>query len=64
MNTVRSSDGTRIAFERTGTGPALVLIGGAFCDRRAKASGLPLAALLAPHFTVFSYDRRGRGGRS
>jgi pimeloyl-ACP methyl ester carboxylesterase len=58
---VTSADGTPIAFERAGNGPPLILVGGAFCDRKARASGTPLAALLAPHFTVFSYDRRGRG---
>ncbi|MET0790320.1 MAG: alpha/beta hydrolase [Polyangiaceae bacterium] len=58
---VTSADGTRIAFESAGKGPPLILVGGAFCDRKARASGTPLAALLAPHFTVFSYDRRGRG---
>jgi pimeloyl-ACP methyl ester carboxylesterase len=58
---VRSADGASIAFEVTGKGPPLVLIGGAFCDRSAPTSGTPLAALLAHGFTVFSYDRRGRG---
>jgi pimeloyl-ACP methyl ester carboxylesterase len=58
---VTSADGTTIAFETAGKGPALVLVGGAFCDRTAQASGTPLAALLAHRFTVFSYDRRGRG---
>jgi pimeloyl-ACP methyl ester carboxylesterase len=58
---VTSADGTSIAFERTGGGPALILVGGAFCDRSAHASGTPLAALLAHRFTVISYDRRGRG---
>ena len=61
MNHVTSKDGSRIAFEIVGNGPPLVLIGGAFCDRRARASGTPLAELLAPHFKVLSYDRRGRG---
>jgi pimeloyl-ACP methyl ester carboxylesterase len=58
---VKSADGTAIAFEISGKGPALILVGGAFCDRSARASGTPLAALLAPRFSVFSYDRRGRG---
>ncbi|WP_208752275.1 alpha/beta fold hydrolase [Corallococcus carmarthensis] len=61
INTVKSADGTSIAFETTGKGPPLILVGGAFCDRTAPASGTPLAALLAQRFTVFSYDRRGRG---
>jgi pimeloyl-ACP methyl ester carboxylesterase len=54
-----SKDGTRIAFDRFGQGPPLILVVGAFNDRR---TGTPLAAALAPHFTVLSYDRRGRGG--
>jgi pimeloyl-ACP methyl ester carboxylesterase len=58
--TVTSADGTSIAFETAGKGPPLILVGGAFCDRNAPASGTPLAALL-DGFTVFSYDRRGRG---
>lgn len=61
ISIVTSADGTTIAFEKTGTGPALILVGGSFCDRTAPPSGTPLAALLAPRFTVFSYDRRGRG---
>lgn len=61
MKHVTSKDGTKIAYETTGEGPPLVLVGGAFCDRRARASGTPLAQLLAPHFTVTSFDRRGRG---
>lgn len=61
MERVTSGDGTQIAFHRQGEGPALVLIGGAFCDHRARAAGLPLAALLRARFSVFCYDRRGRG---
>ena len=55
---VTSKDGTRIAFDRSGDGPALILVGGALSDR---SGGAPLAKLLAPRFIVFSYDRRGRG---
>jgi len=58
MESIESTDGTSIAFQRTGTGPALVLVVGAFCDRTSTAS---LTPLLAPHFTVYEYDRRGRG---
>ena len=58
MERIRSNDGTWIAFDQAGHVPAVVLIGGAFTDRAASA---PLAALLSRHFTVFSYDRRGRG---
>jgi pimeloyl-ACP methyl ester carboxylesterase len=61
FNTVKSKDGTSIAFEVKGKGEPLILIGGAFCDRSTPTSGTPLAALLAQRFTVFSYDRRGRG---
>jgi pimeloyl-ACP methyl ester carboxylesterase len=60
-HTLKSADGTSITFESTGNGPPLILVGGAFCDRTAAVSGTPLAALLAHRFTVFSYDRRGRG---
>ncbi len=59
MGKVTSKDGTHIAFDRAGTGPALILVGGALSDR---SGSVPLAKLLAAHFTVFSYDRRGRGG--
>jgi pimeloyl-ACP methyl ester carboxylesterase len=60
MSTTRSKDGTRIAFDRRGTGPALIIVDGAMCHRGMGPSG-PLAQLLAPHFTVITYDRRGRG---
>lgn len=55
MQKVTSSDGTTIAFERSGEGPAVVLVGGQLGDRSQQA---PLAALLSEHFTVFNYDRR------
>src|SRR4051812_23330042 len=61
IQTVKSADGTNIAFEVTGQGPALILVGGAFCGRSAPSSGTPLAALLGDRFCVYSYDRRGRG---
>jgi pimeloyl-ACP methyl ester carboxylesterase len=57
---VRSNDGTEIAFDRRGQGPAVILVDGALCYRGMGPSG-PLAELLAQHFTVFTYDRRGRG---
>jgi hypothetical protein len=57
---VTSTDGTSIAFERTGTGPALILVDAASCFRDFGPMR-PLAALLASRFTVFAYDRRGRG---
>jgi pimeloyl-ACP methyl ester carboxylesterase len=57
----RSADGTTIAYTRTGAGPAIVLVGGAFNDRTTVAG---LAAALAGVFTAYSYDRRGRGDSS
>jgi pimeloyl-ACP methyl ester carboxylesterase len=58
MQKVTSKDGTLIAFDRAGQGPALILVGGALSERSGNA---PLVELLARRFTVFSYDRRGRG---
>jgi pimeloyl-ACP methyl ester carboxylesterase len=58
MPHVQSADGTRIAYDRTGRGPALVLVVGAFCHRLTTKS---LSASLAEHYTVYEYDRRGRG---
>jgi pimeloyl-ACP methyl ester carboxylesterase len=60
MNTVTSADGTRIAYETTGDGPPLIIVDGAMCYRDSGPSR-PLAAELAGDFTVFTYDRRGRG---
>ena len=57
---VVSKDGTRIAYERMGSGPAVVLIDGAMCSR-AFGPMPKIAALLKEHFTVYLYDRRGRG---
>lgn len=61
MQTVTSKDGTAIAFDKSGQGPVLILVGGAFQYRAFDQRTTQLAALLAPHFTVFHYDRRGRG---
>ena len=58
MNTVRSKDGTIIAYDRVGKGPALIMVTGATATR-ADAAGA--AESLGQHFTVFAYDRRGRG---
>lgn len=55
-----SADGTRIAFERTGTGPVLVLVDGAFCYREFGPAR-DVTKALAADFTVVVYDRRGRG---
>jgi pimeloyl-ACP methyl ester carboxylesterase len=59
MDKVISGDGTAVAYERVGNGPALVVVNGAFCDHN---SSMPLAAALSADFTVLTYDRRGRGG--
>ncbi|WP_098025568.1 alpha/beta fold hydrolase [Streptomyces sp. st115] len=56
--TVVSSDGTPIAFEQSGSGPTVILVSSALADRSDTKK---LAGLLAPHFTVVNYDRRGRG---
>jgi pimeloyl-ACP methyl ester carboxylesterase len=55
LKTVTSADGTTIALDQTGDGPPVILIGGAFNDRSTVAG---LAAVLAPDFTVVTYDRR------
>jgi pimeloyl-ACP methyl ester carboxylesterase len=61
LGTTLSKDGTPIAFDRIGNGPPVILIDGALCYRGIGQSG-QLAELLARYFTVFTYDRRGRGG--
>lgn len=58
MNRVTSKDGTAIAYDKTGAGPAMIMVVGALADRSAGAAH---AALLAPHFTLYTYDRRGKG---
>lgn len=58
--TVTSKDGTRIGYTRRGEGPSLILVDGALCSRTFGPMG-KLVPLLAPHFTVYTYDRRGRG---
>ncbi|MCX5204047.1 alpha/beta hydrolase [Streptomyces sp. NBC_00237] len=59
MSKVISRDGTPLAYERKGEGAPLILVGGAFSTGTAED---PLANLLAPGFSVVTYDRRGRGG--
>jgi alpha-beta hydrolase superfamily lysophospholipase len=58
MDTVTSSDGTSIAYDRLGDGPPVALVCGGSTDRTANAG---LAAELAGHHTVYNFDRRGRG---
>jgi pimeloyl-ACP methyl ester carboxylesterase len=57
VETSKSADGTVIAYDRTGDGPPLIVTLGAFCDRKTF---VPPADLTA-RFTVYTYDRRGRG---
>jgi pimeloyl-ACP methyl ester carboxylesterase len=58
MPEVTSPDGTTIAFDRTGQGPAVVIVGGVLGDRSQQT---PVAELLSAQFTVHNYDRRGHG---
>jgi pimeloyl-ACP methyl ester carboxylesterase len=58
MGYVTSADGTSIAYQRDGSGPAVILIGGGLDDGSENA---PLARELAENFTVYNFARRGRG---
>jgi pimeloyl-ACP methyl ester carboxylesterase len=58
MRKATSADGTTIAYDQWGSGPLVVIVGGAFNDR---GTWTELARALAADFTVVSYDRRGRG---
>src|SRR5207244_9983055 len=58
MQHVTSKDGTIIAYEQSGQGPALIVVGGVLGDHHQQEG---LAALLAEHFTVYNIDRRGHG---
>lgn len=58
MDSASSADGTMIAYERSGDGPPIILVGGAFNDRSTTRA---LASALTSDFTAYSYDRRGRG---
>ncbi|MEU4446239.1 alpha/beta hydrolase [Actinosynnema sp. NPDC050801] len=60
MGQVVSEDGTAIAYTRIGSGPPLIIVDGALCHR-AFGPATALAKSLAEHFTVYTYDRRGRG---
>jgi pimeloyl-ACP methyl ester carboxylesterase len=57
-----SADGTRIAYDRQGAGPPVILVDGAMAFRAFDPASAEMARELAHHgFTVFHYDRRGRG---
>ena len=58
MDKVKSRDGTAIAFDKQGDGPAVIFVDGAMSTPSGKVD---LAKLLAPSFTVYAYYRRGRG---
>ncbi|MGO4691216.1 alpha/beta fold hydrolase [Glaciibacter sp. 2TAF33] len=60
IDEVISADGTTISVERIGFGPALILVDGAFCGR-SFGPARALAQELADSFSVYFYDRRGRG---
>ena len=59
-STVISADGTAIASTATGEGPAVIVVDGALCHRSFGPSG-GIAEQLAAEYTVYTYDRRGRG---
>ena len=60
MASVKSKDGTTIGFDKKGKGPAVILVEGAL-GYRAMGFGNKLQDLLAEQFSVYAYDRRGRG---
>ncbi len=60
MSHILSKDGTRIAFDRTGHGPVVIMVNGALAYR-GFYGGEELAARLSPDVTFIDYDRRGRG---
>lgn len=61
MRTVTSKDGTKIAFDKVGSGPAVILVNGAMSYRAFDPTLELLAEVLGKHFAVYNYDRRGRG---
>ncbi len=60
MSTVISKDGTVIAYEKTGSGPAVILVDGAFCGK-SFGPMIKIVPLLSENFTGITYDRRARG---
>ena len=63
MNTITSKDGTKIAYNKSGNGPAVILVDGAFCSKDFGPTP-KLVPVLANYFSVISYDRRARGDSS
>ncbi|GAA0950174.1 alpha/beta hydrolase [Kribbella koreensis] len=61
MSTVRSSDGTELGYSQVGSGPAVILVDGATGFRAFNQTSAQIAELLSGSFTVYTYDRRGRG---
>ena len=60
MKTVKSKDGTKIAFDQVGKGPTVIVVTGAL-GTRSHLTPDSLAGLISKHFNVIDYDRRGRG---
>jgi pimeloyl-ACP methyl ester carboxylesterase len=60
MPFVTSRDGTKIGYGVIGSGPPIILVDGAMCWRE-MGPAFPLAEQLKDRFTVYLYDRRGRG---
>lgn len=60
MAHVKSKDGTLIAFDKEGTGPAIIVVNGALSYRKVY-DDKPLASALSKNFTIYTFDRRGRG---
>ena len=60
MAHIKSKDGTHIASDKAGTGPAIIVVNGAL-SYRAVYSDNPLVSELSKDFTIYTYDRRGRG---
>ncbi|TDB89513.1 alpha/beta fold hydrolase [Actinomadura sp. KC216] len=58
LRTVTSADGTTIAYQKTGSGPAIIVISNVAEDHTGVSG---VARALSEHFTVISFDRRGRG---
>ena len=63
MTTIISKDGTKIAYNKTGNGPTVILVDGAFCSKDFGPTP-KLVPVLANYFTVINYDRRARGDSS